>query len=112
MIPSTHRRIYFVFAAALTALATLGAAAFPSDLLKKPDAWYATEADRQTTACVLSWQTQHSDWPKSKHTAKKGFGVACRVAVMAIVCLAVWNCSVPFAPNFSIFIAAFCDPLS
>jgi PelA/Pel-15E family pectate lyase len=53
----------------LTCLTPLAAAGFPSDLLKKPDAWYGSEDGKRTTACVLSWQSEQGSWPKAKKTA-------------------------------------------
>jgi pectate lyase len=46
------------------------AANFPSDLLKKPDAWYGSADGRKTTTCVLSWQTKAGIWPKAVDTAR------------------------------------------
>jgi pectate lyase len=59
-----------ILACFLVPLASLGAANFPSDLLKKPDAWYASAEGRETTACVLSWQTKDGIWPKAADTAR------------------------------------------
>ncbi len=59
-----------ILASFLIPLASLGAANFPSDLLKKPDAWYASAEGRETTACVLSWQTKDGIWPKAADTAR------------------------------------------
>jgi pectate lyase len=59
-----------ILACFLIPLASLGAANFPSDLLKKPDAWYASAEGRETTACVLSWQTKDGIWPKAADTAR------------------------------------------
>lgn len=50
--------------------ASLEAADFPSDFLKKPDAWYGSVDGRKTTACVLSWQTKDGIWPKAVDTAR------------------------------------------
>ena len=61
-----------LFAAVLAiGLAPLGYANFPADLLKKSDAWYASREGKQTAANVLSWQSEHGDWPKAKDTANK-----------------------------------------
>ncbi|MES2920346.1 MAG: pectate lyase [Verrucomicrobiota bacterium] len=57
-------------ASLLISLTHLGAAGFPSDLLKKPDAWYGTEDGKKATACVLSWQTEQGSWPKATDTAR------------------------------------------
>ncbi len=54
-------------------LAPLTATALPSDLLKKPDAWYASEDGRKTTASILSWQSPQGGWPKNNDTSKKPY---------------------------------------
>lgn len=59
-----------ILACFLIPLASLGAANFPSELLKKPDAWYGSEEGREVTACVLSWQTKDGTWPKAVATAR------------------------------------------
>lgn len=57
-------------AALLASLTSLGAAGFPSDLLKKPDAWFGSEDGKKTTACILSWQSEPGSWPKNMDTTK------------------------------------------
>ncbi len=58
-----------ILACLLVSAVFAGAADFPSDLLRQPDAWYASADGRKTTACVLSWQTPDGIWPKAKDTA-------------------------------------------
>ena len=61
--------VRFLAALALT-LSPLAGAGFPTGLLKKPDAWYGTEEGRQTTARILSWQSEQGDWMKNIDTTQ------------------------------------------
>jgi pectate lyase len=67
--PNIHG-IVRLFAAFAITLSPLTGAGFPSDLLKKPDAWYGSADGKKTTACVLSWQTKDGIWPKAVDTAR------------------------------------------
>jgi PelA/Pel-15E family pectate lyase len=51
----------------------LAAAASPTDHLRKSDAWFSSAEGRKTTGHVLSWQTDHGDWPKNTDTARKEY---------------------------------------
>lgn len=59
-----------IFASLLISATSVGAANFPSDLLKKSDAWYGSADGKKATACVLSWQTKDGIWPKAVDTAR------------------------------------------
>lgn len=37
-------------------------------LLKKPDAWFLSDAGLKTMENILSWQTEYGDWPKNLNT--------------------------------------------
>lgn len=67
MIPSHILRHLLLNAAGA---ATLAAASFPPDLLKKPDTWFDSPEGKKVTACVLSWQTEGGAWPKNDDTTK------------------------------------------
>jgi pectate lyase len=53
--------------------ASVSALAFPSELLRKPNEWFATEEGRKTTACILSWQSSQGSWPKNQDNFRKMF---------------------------------------
>lgn len=38
------------------------------NLTKKPDRWFSSDEGRNTMNCILSWQSEHGDWPKNKDT--------------------------------------------
>lgn len=49
-------------------------AATPAEnLLRKPDEWFSGSDGRQTLGNILSWQTEHGDWPKNTDTTRKEF---------------------------------------
>ena len=39
-------------------------------LIRKPDKWFESEKGLQVLDCILSWQTEHGDWPKQDTTKK------------------------------------------
>ncbi|WP_442511900.1 pectate lyase [Novipirellula sp. SH528] len=43
------------------------------DLVKKPDSWFSSDEGRKAVACILSWQSEHGDWPKNKNTAQEEY---------------------------------------
>lgn len=49
------------------------AAAFPSGLLAKPDAWFKSPEGRTAVACVLSWQSAAGSWPKNQDNTSRQF---------------------------------------
>jgi pectate lyase len=62
-----------ILSALAIGLVPMSAASFPSDLLKKSDAWYASAEGRKTTDCILSWQSTKGSWPKNNDTTKKPY---------------------------------------
>jgi pectate lyase len=44
------------------------------DLLKKPDAWFATDEAKTVAANILSWQSDYGGWPKNFDLTEKPFG--------------------------------------
>lgn len=44
-----------------------------ADLSKQPDSWFATPEGQKTMECILSWQSEHGDWPKNKDTTSKPY---------------------------------------
>lgn len=42
-------------------------------LLKKPDAWFRTNEGHKTMSYVLSWQSEHGDWPKNEDTTREAY---------------------------------------
>jgi pectate lyase len=63
----------FVLSAALPNTVALRAATPAEDLRKKPDDWFRTDEGRQSLENILSWQTEHGDWPKNMDTTRKRF---------------------------------------
>ncbi len=45
-------------------------AARAADLSKRSDDWFGSTEGRETLDCILSWQTEHGDWPKNTDTTK------------------------------------------
>lgn len=72
MINSTQ---HFVFA--LTTLmvttTTFSASADVDKLIKKSDAWFRSAEGREALENILSWQTEHGDWPKNVNTADASY---------------------------------------
>lgn len=50
---------------------TLQAATPAEKLLKNADSWFESDEGRVILAHVLSWQTEHGDWPKNTDTTKE-----------------------------------------
>jgi PelA/Pel-15E family pectate lyase len=42
-------------------------------LLKKPDEWFSGDVGQRTLANILSWQTEHGDWPKNLDTTSEAY---------------------------------------
>jgi len=42
-------------------------------LLEKPDAWFSSNEAQATLETILSWQTEHGDWPKNMDTTSKPY---------------------------------------
>jgi len=43
------------------------------NLTKKPDNWFRSDEGRKVMECILSWQSEHGDWPKNKNTTREEF---------------------------------------
>lgn len=41
--------------------------------LKQPDGWFSSEEGRQAMESILSWQSEHGDWPKNRDTSSGAF---------------------------------------
>ncbi len=67
------QRLIIAFSALLTFSEVAVADTPAGDLLKKPDDWFSTDEGRQTVKCILSWQTEHGDWPKNQDTTQVEF---------------------------------------
>lgn len=52
---------------------SLDAASRAETLTRKPDDWFRSEEGRDAMASILSWQSEHGDWPKNQDTASKPF---------------------------------------
>ena len=67
----------FFISIGLISLAVLGGsvrAESPGEkLLKKPDSWFGEDDGRKALDNILSWQTQHGDWPKNQDTSRQPF---------------------------------------
>ncbi|MCC7336525.1 MAG: pectate lyase [Pirellulaceae bacterium] len=44
-----------------------------ADLSKRPDSWFGSDEGRKTLDCILSWQSDHGDWPKNTDTTTKPY---------------------------------------
>lgn len=44
-----------------------------ADLSKKPDSWFNSDAGKKAMECILSWQSEHGDWPKNTDTTTKPY---------------------------------------
>lgn len=44
-----------------------------ADLSKKPNSWFSSDEGRQAMDCILSWQSDHGDWPKNSDTTTKPY---------------------------------------
>ena len=44
-----------------------------ADLSKRPDNWFGSDEGRKTMDCILSWQSDHGDWPKNTDTTTKPY---------------------------------------
>ncbi len=51
----------------------VGAELLVDKLLEKPDSWFVEAEGRQALDNILSWQTEHGDWPKNQDTARQPF---------------------------------------
>ena len=68
----TSLRILFSFVAICVLSVSVYAATPAENLLKKPDDWFRGDEGRKTLENILSWQTEHGDWPKNRDTTRPG----------------------------------------
>ena len=61
------------FIALFVLTASLHAATPAENLTKQPASWFGTDEGRNTLACILSWQSDHGDWPKNTDTTSEPF---------------------------------------
>ena len=67
------RRIFITFIALSVLSASLNADTPAANLTKKPDSWFRSDEGRKAMECILSWQSEHGDWPKNKNTTREEF---------------------------------------
>ncbi len=67
------RRHLLTFLALLTVTVSLPAARRTTDLTKQPDSWFTSDEGRKTMDNLLSWQSEHGDWPKNKDNTQTAF---------------------------------------
>jgi PelA/Pel-15E family pectate lyase len=63
------RRHFLTLFALLAVTASLHAAKRTPDLTKQPDSWFTSDKGRKTLDNILSWQSEHGDWPKNKNNS-------------------------------------------
>lgn len=71
-------RLYSLSSAVLSLLALLFSSlivtdSLAADLTKKPNSWFRSDEGRQAMDCILSWQSDHGDWPKNSDTTTKPY---------------------------------------
>ncbi len=64
------RRLFVTF---FVLSASLNAGTPAENLAKRPDSWFSSGEGRKTMECILSWQSEHGDWPKNTDTTRKKF---------------------------------------
>jgi pectate lyase len=67
------QHIPFTLAIVLTLSSSLMADSGAEKLASKPDEWFQGDEGRKAMNCILSWQTEHGDWPKNMDTTKQPF---------------------------------------
>ncbi|MFT5407285.1 MAG: PelA/Pel-15E family pectate lyase [Verrucomicrobiales bacterium] len=53
--------------------ASLNAASRAEKLIKNPDSWFSSDEGKKAMKCILSWQSDHGDWPKNKDTTSEPY---------------------------------------
>ena len=53
--------------------ASLHAGTPAENLADKPETWFRSDNGRSALECILSWQTEHGDWPKNMDTTSQKF---------------------------------------
>ena len=68
-----YRHILFLLIASTIQHVALHAASPAESLLKQPDRWFSSDEGRKTMSFLLSWQSDHGDWPKNTDTIQKDY---------------------------------------
>ena len=68
-----NQRMLFKLIAICVLATPLRADSPAENLLRKPDDWFRTSEGRQALENILSWQTEHGDWPKNMDTTSQRF---------------------------------------
>lgn len=68
-------RLFFttVFLTSIVLSASHSGATPAENLLNKTDGWFRSDEGRTTLENILSWQTEHGDWPKNLDTTTRKF---------------------------------------
>jgi len=64
-------RIAALFIAFVTLCAHVRADTPAEKLLKQPDDWFTSDKGRDALESILSWQSEHGDWPKNTDTTRQ-----------------------------------------
>jgi PelA/Pel-15E family pectate lyase len=77
-IPKQHmrnmiRNSVVTLLASVSFVSTLQGGTPAENLMKKPDVWFSSDDGRNTLDNILSWQSQHGDWPKNKDTTSEKY---------------------------------------
>jgi pectate lyase len=67
------QRVFATFVLIFLRSAPVHAATPAENLLNKPDAWFRSDEGRQALQCILTWQSDHGDWPKNTNTTAQQF---------------------------------------
>ena len=70
-----HRGILIrsLFIAVFVLCPSLYAARRTTDFTQKPDSWFRSDEGRKALNNILSWQSEHGDWPKNKDCSSSEF---------------------------------------
>lgn len=52
---------------------SLNAASHSEKLLKNPDSWFISDEGKEALEHILSWQSEHGDWPKNRDTISEPY---------------------------------------
>ena len=66
-------RVFTTSALLFVLFGSLHAGSPAENLLREPNDWFRTDAGQETLENVLSWQTNHGDWPKNIDTTSTRF---------------------------------------
>ncbi len=67
------QRIWSIFIIVMGVASSILAATPAEILTKKPDSWFISGEGRDAMNCILSWQSQHGDWPKNIDTTSASY---------------------------------------